>query len=394
MKLKLQFICFLIALCAINVFNAFGQTNDRVFYTLDFTKKNTSINSYTATWNYPSDGINWTIYAASNYMGKWDYVRTGGKGTTTSKNISYYQSLSSILGRVSSVTITCIKDYKSSFYMDNIYLYVSSNGKFEDDDIIDKVSYNTFSNTAITFKPTNGKVWNNAYYKVEFVWHFLKKVSGYDGLKVKSVQFLKSKDDIYYKIGDTGYSTFYYSDRAFLVPKGVEAYTYKIVDGKLEKSKTYVNGYTIPKDDAVVLKAEPGSYWFDKFNTSKVKDENNMLKGTDNAELTEGGDIYYKLSLNSKREDGSVGFYWGAQDGGAFTNGAHKAYLALDSQQAEAVKEFRLEVEVTKIDGVHGDNQEDVIGNGKKQAYNISGQRVDDNYKGLVIINGKKVIRR
>lgn len=39
MKLKLQFICFLIALCAINVFNAFGQTNDRVFYTLDFTKK-------------------------------------------------------------------------------------------------------------------------------------------------------------------------------------------------------------------------------------------------------------------------------------------------------------------------------------------------------------------
>lgn len=394
MKLKLQFICVLIALCAINVFNSFGQTNDRVFYTLDFTKPTANNSFYSSKWNYTSNGITWTLYGGTNNRDTKDYVLTGGKGTTMSKNISYYQSLSSILGRVSSVTITCNKDYKSSFYMDNIYLYVSSNGKFEDDDIIDKVSYNTFTNTAITFKPTNGKVWNNAYYKVEFVWHFLKKVSGYDGLKVKSVQFLKSKDDIYYKIGDTGYSTFYYSDRAFLVPKGVEAYTYKIVDGKLEKSKTYVNGYTIPKDDAVVLKAEPGSYWFDKFNTSKVKDENNMLKGTDNAELTEGGDIYYKLSLNSKRERGSVGFYWGTEGGGAFTNGAHKAYLALDSQQAEAVKEFRLEDEVTKIDGVHGDNQEDVIDNSKKQAYNISGQRVDDNYKGLVIINGKKVIRR
>ena len=51
MKLKHQFIFVLIALCAINVFNAFGQTNDRVFYTLDFTKSNATINSYTATWN-------------------------------------------------------------------------------------------------------------------------------------------------------------------------------------------------------------------------------------------------------------------------------------------------------------------------------------------------------
>ena len=104
--------------------------------------------------------------------------------------------------------------------MDNIYLYVSSNGKFEDDDIIDKVSYNTFTNTAITFKPTNGKVWNNAYYKVEFVWHFLKKVSGNDGLKVKSVQFLKSKDDIYYKIGIQAIPHFIILIEHFLSQKG------------------------------------------------------------------------------------------------------------------------------------------------------------------------------
>lgn len=186
----------------------------------------------------------------------------------------------------------------------------------------------------------------------------------------------------------------YYSDRAFYVPAGVEALTYNVEGGKLVNSKKYTQGYIIPKDEAVVLNGELGSYWFDKVNTSKVKDEKNMLKGTDNAELTVGGDIYYKLSLNSKREEGSVGFYWGTEGGGAFTNGAHKAYLALNSQQAEAVKEFRLEDEVTKIDGLHGDTQEDVIGNSKKQAYNISGQRVDDNYKGLVIINGKKVIRR
>ena len=389
MRLKLQFICFLIALCAINVFNAFGQTNDRVFYTLDFTKKNATINSYTGTWNYPSNGINWTIFGASNYRGTWNYVRTGGKDN--SKGQSYYESKEFISGNVSQIVMYSPSTSTSTNPVKSITLFVYSDKNHTS--VIDKVVINNAKPSKITFTPSKeGIKWRNAYYKFLFFWSN-DKDNNY-GKDVQKVQFLKSADDVKLTIGKTGYSTLYYSDRAFYVPAGVEALTYNVEGGKLVNSKKYTQGYIIPKDEAVVLNGEQGSYWFDKVNSNKVKDENNMLKGTDNAELTEGGDIYYKLSLNSKREEGSVGFYWGTEGGGAFTNGAHKAYLALNSQQAEAVKEFRLDDEVTKIDGVHGDGKEDVIGNSKKQAYNISGQRVDDNYKGLVIINGKKVIRR
>lgn len=389
MKLKLQFICFLIALCAINVFNAFGQTNDRVFYTLDFTKKNATINSYTGTWNYPSNGINWTIFGASNYKGTWNYVRTGGKDN--SKGQSYYESKEFISGNVSQIVMYSPSTSTSTNPVKSITLFVYSDKNHTS--VIDKVVINNAKPTKITFIPSKeGIKWRNAYYKFLFSWSN-DKDNNY-GKDVQKVQFLKSADDVKLTIGKTGYSTLYYSDRAFYVPAGVEALTYNVEGGKLFNSKKYTQGYIIPKDEAVVLNGEQGSYWFDKVNSTKVRDENNMLKGTDEAVATSGGDIYYKLSLNSKREEGSVGFYWGTEGGGAFTNGAHKAYLALDSQQAEAVKEFRLEDEVTKIDGVHGDGKEDVIGNGKKQAYNISGQRVDDNYKGLVIINGKKVIRR
>lgn len=46
-------------------------------------------------------------------------------------------------------------------------------------------------------------------------------------------------------------------------------------------------------------------------------------------------------------------------------------------------------VEATAINEINGDPS-----NGKTAIYNISGQRVDDNYKGIIIINGKKMLRK
>jgi hypothetical protein len=62
----------------------------------------------------------------------------------------------------------------------------------------------------------------------------------------------------------------------------------------------------------------------------------NDLKGTDVAATTTGGTYYYGLSLNLTSNPNSVGFYWMAAGGAAFTNGAHKAYLALNELPAGA----------------------------------------------------------
>ena len=46
-------------------------------------------------------------------------------------------------------------------------------------------------------------------------------------------------------------------------------------------------------------------------------------------------------------------------------------------------------VEPTAINEINADSS-----NGKTAIYNISGQRVDDNYKGIIIINGKKMVKK
>ena len=64
--------------------------------------------------------------------------------------------------------------------------------------------------------------------------------------------------------------------------------------------------------------------------------QENMLHGSDAATTTTGGDQFYKLSYNSDGAQKTIGWYWGAQNAGAFTSGAHKAWLALPSDGQHA----------------------------------------------------------
>ena len=188
-----------------------------------------------------------------------------------------------------------------------------------------------------------------------------------------------------------GYSTLYYGDRNLVVPDDVEAYTYKVTN-KLEVSKTYEAGDVIPAGTAVVLKAANGSYTFEATTETGEGDEDNALKGSDEAATTTGGTYYYALSLNSSDDLSSVGFYWMTTGGAAFTCGAHKAYLALDNTFAElasgGVKGFVAlpDDDATAISTVESFTEEGAI-------YNVAGQRLQKMQKGINIVNGKKVLK-
>ena len=199
-------------------------------------------------------------------------------------------------------------------------------------------------------------------------------------------------EDVTLTITAAGYATLYYSDRALKVPDGVTAKTYKVVGGKLAESKKYVAGSKIPAGEAVVLKGAAGEYTFLVTSTTEPKDADNMLNGSDEAALTEGGNYYYALQAKSKDGKHGPGFYWMNSTGAAFENGAHKAYLALDEKFAEAqsvggAKEFYLFDEATTgISGI------DAASADRTEMYNLNGQRVDRGYKGVVIKNGKKIV--
>ena len=112
-----------------------------------------------------------------------------------------------------------------------------------------------------------------------------------------------------------------------------------------------------------------------------------MLRGTEETTWITPEDQtckYYMLSV----KNGEVGFYYGANDGAIFKNQAHRAYLPVPVSQTNGAKGFFFN-EATGIDNMLATDE-----NAGHAVYNLSGQLVNDSYKGVVIINGKKVLRK
>ena len=192
-------------------------------------------------------------------------------------------------------------------------------------------------------------------------------------------------------MGTVGYATLYYGDRALVVPEGVTAHTMRVENDQLVWSKTYTAGATIPQATGVVLKGQQGSYTFKVSQDEGEADAANMLKGTDEAATTTGGDSYFFLSPAPDNAE-NVGFFWGADNGGAFTNGAHKAYLAVpQGSSAKRTRGYALSSHTTGVDAIAA-KQETAASDDTQLLVNLWGQHVSSGYKGIVIKNGKKYI--
>lgn len=188
-------------------------------------------------------------------------------------------------------------------------------------------------------------------------------------------------------IGSAEYATLYYSDKAFEIPEGVTAKIVTDVDNKqivFEDLDEF-----IPKGAAVVLNGPQGTYDFKVAYVNLAAPENNLLKGSDEAAMTEGGDKYYKLTVKNDE----VGFYYGAEEGAAFENGAHKAYLALPAGASNA-KFFIIGKDGSVVSDGAGlvDGINEITAEGAQEYYNLNGVRVNTLRKGIYIVGGKKVI--
>lgn len=191
-------------------------------------------------------------------------------------------------------------------------------------------------------------------------------------------------------IGEAGYATFY-SDKALVVPAGMEATTVTAAnnDGTLTMGWEYQAGNVVPAGTAVLLRGAADSYATYLLSDYPVAaPEGNMLSGSVEDATTVGGEKYYKLTYATINGERVLGFFWGAEDGAAFSNAAGKAYLALPAEAA--ANGYRLDGgDVTGI----GQIATDVQGNG--QVYSISGVRMDGSKRlpaGIYVINGRKVI--
>ncbi len=191
-----------------------------------------------------------------------------------------------------------------------------------------------------------------------------------------------------------GLGTFYYSDNAFVIPEGVIAATYALNadNTKVQPNMTIEAGGMIAAGVPVVIKGEPNTtYYFNEAldAANAIQDPDNILIGQENAGSIEANPTaeFYYYTLGAK--SGVCGFYWGAVDGGVFELGAHKAYLALAADVASNASFVMFDGTVTAINAIQ--NNEAVA---KGAIYNLNGQKVNAQYKGVVIVNGKKQIRK
>lgn len=235
----------------------------------------------------------------------------------------------------------------------------------------------------------------NAYVNVTgYPYVYVNKGSSTPTLKVWTGDIEAVKDDAV-KITDAQYGTAYYAD-AFFMPTGATGYVAESNgNGGITLKETYAEGDLVPAKTALVLNAPKGNYDICLAESDAIAPTNNLLHGTTTEKLTEveGGTYkYYKLSYNN--EGNNLGFYWGSENGAAFINGAHKAYLALDSEtllsQSRGFSLADLAHGVTT-----GINTTVKSATQSNFIYDLNGRRINSlngAAKGVYIMNGQKVL--
>jgi len=183
------------------------------------------------------------------------------------------------------------------------------------------------------------------------------------------------------------YTTLYDSKYDMAIPAGVKAYVAEQVASD-ELAYTEITGY-IPANTGVLLYAPSALTDFDVKALTEVPEEkleySSVFFGYDEETTPEAANgSYYKLQYSPS--DRKIGFYYGAENGAPFLCKAHKAYLFVEVLRPLAPAFF----------GLPGDDATG-ISNVKSNAnansrYSINGQKVNANYRGIVIENGKKVL--
>jgi hypothetical protein len=122
--------------------------------------------------------------------------------------------------------------------------------------------------------------------------------------------------------------------------------------------KEYVGGEDVCPGYALVLKGDKGDYDIILMASGgATNDERNLsrnsLKGTQTQQMiaAEAGYVYYQFANDDT--DG-LGWYWGADDGAAFTNGAHRAYLPV-AKTASLARALGFDFNPTEIITINAD---------------------------------------
>lgn len=180
-------------------------------------------------------------------------------------------------------------------------------------------------------------------------------------------------------IGDAGFATHAskfavdYSNRT----DGLEAYSVSYNSSSKELTYTKIEG-VVEAGKAVILKGN-GNYILEASSETATVTETGLK--TSDGSIKGAGNIYCLANKNNV-----VGFY---QVASTVQIPANKAYLEINA--ANSAKYYSIGIGGNTT-GIQAIQQNSVKADGIM--YSLSGQRVGENYKGIVICNGKKMIKK
>lgn len=239
--------------------------------------------------------------------------------------------------------------------------------------------------------------------------YFAKKISSasYTTTIVSAPAYTAKAISLKAETADAHWATFSYSEPTFF-PEAVAVNAITVAKGTITTindvfehssavtiGEATLSGVYVPANTGVLIKsadADATCYVVANKTVAALQESQNMLKPA----LVGGGVFspaddytYYKLAYNDFSSRTGLGFYYGADAGGAFYVKKETAYLAVPTAKAGAAKAFVLDDETTAINGISTRN------NQAETVYNLNGQRVASMAKpGLYIVNGKKVVRK
>lgn len=190
--------------------------------------------------------------------------------------------------------------------------------------------------------------------------------------------------------GEKHYATFS-SDKATFFPSNVTVSKVSVNAGHLvittlETQDGFgTTGCYVPANTGVLLSSsnENTSYYSLEGETLDALTDN-MLKPA--SEAMTGSGKYYKLAYDDYANKTGLGFYWGTENGGAFTCSSGTAYLYVPT--SSSVKGYVLD-DAADEDAIHLPTEfVDEIGD----IYNVAGQRVSKPSQGIYIRGGRKYV--
>ena len=180
----------------------------------------------------------------------------------------------------------------------------------------------------------------------------------------------------------------YSNGSAFIVPADLTVSAITSADGGKLTTSDYAEGDIVKANTGVLVSSTTaGEKTVVLTAATGTEISGNMLKasgdaGIDDAGMDEANTKFYRLTMHNGSQ---IGFWWGAENGGAFAVAANKAYLAVPNGSGAREGMWFNDDVTTGINAV--ENAETV-----KAVYNLAGQRVAQPTRGLYIVNGKKIV--